>query len=211
MIDAVKQTAQLILPRPAPPGEKLTEISDSDANHSPATAVSLSRGGRLLAEFPPLILDPATHLKKANEALKQAMVEMGIPENTPIEIEVSSSGRVTVDMDHEKAGELEKALNPEPGEGKPGTAVSELRNSMVGASVASVIGRVAAAASMAQEAADKNPANLEQYYAWAKTKADEAKSMSYRASFNEGAEPAGTLVGIAGDAIGIREGLHLPA
>ncbi len=212
MLDVVKQSTPPIFPQPlSSTGKEDKQYPEPGHNPPPATAVSISRGGQLLAEFPPLILDSGTHLKNANEALKQVMADLGIPGDTPVEFEVSPSGKVSVDMDHEKAAELERALNPEPGSESSRSAIFELRNSLVGASVSTVIQRIVSAASMAQCAADKNPAHLEQYYAWAKTMADESKSMSFRASFGGGLEPVGALVTLAGKTIGASEGLSLPA
>ncbi len=118
-----------------------------------ATEVNLSPGGKLLANLPPVFLDPKYHMANAEKRLNELMGEMGISPGTDIDIHVSNSGHFTVNGDDEKLAELEKRLND--------GSEMELRNSLIGAHTASVIHETAMATAKTSKQVDANPQNAD--------------------------------------------------
>lgn len=165
------------------------------------------KAAALMSELPPLTLDPAVFMKRAERALNNLMQELGIPPGTKVDITVSSNGMLKVEGDNEEITNIQAALDDH----EPGSAAFEVRNNLVGASVSTQIQRISAAVSKAAQAAEANPARADAFFAWASSIIDDARHMSFKATFEGGRVVSANLVTTEGKSIGITEGLTLPS
>ncbi|MBU1176281.1 MAG: hypothetical protein KKH72_12825 [Alphaproteobacteria bacterium] len=141
--------------------------------------VDLSPAGKLLTNLPPLILDPAVHMRNAETRLTELMSELGIPPGTEINIDLSSAGQFTVEGDHDKLAELEQKLND--------GSEMDLRNSLIGAHSGSMIQRIATAARETQLLVEANPKTAKLLWNQLLATADRIKSQSMDFAFSGGA------------------------
>lgn len=180
----------------ASPAARIARPPDTPTRAAPAddgVSVDLSPAGKLLSELPPIILDPKVHMANAEARLKELMGELGIPPGTEIDIELSSSGKVTVSGDHDKLSDLQDMLND-------GTEM-ELRNALVGAHTSSIIQRIGAASRETQEKVEASPGSAEMLWNQLLAEADHIKRQDMNFSFSggtlDGVFADGTLVAVA--------------
>jgi hypothetical protein len=169
--------------------------------------VTLSPGAKLLSDTSAITLDQGLLMSRADAAMKLVLEEMGIPEGTPFEIEVDPYGRLVVEGDHEKAQELEDALNNPQSLQSP---IGQLANNLKGAANAAIIQRIAKASQMAGEAAEQNPSRADYFFDWMLGAAKDAQNLNYRASFGGGNPARGSLMSAQGIALGNNDDLKLP-
>lgn len=189
--------------QPAPQG---AQAAKPQPVNSPAVEVSISPQGKkaagLLASLPPMSIDPARHIERAESQLKQIMAELGIPASTSVKIHSKGDGSFRLTADHPKAAELETMIN--------NGAARELRNSLIGAHNGAVLQRTSRAMSMAMKGLAQNPAMGDRYYAWVKGIVDEAMAMGFAFSYSDKGM-SGTLLKPGNVPIGTTEGLDLPS
>ncbi|MBL4906565.1 MAG: hypothetical protein JKX94_03860 [Sneathiella sp.] len=201
-IYSTQAVSQVYSAASAPP-----ENTDIKETESEAVTVDLSENAKaankVISELVPLSLDPAIHLQKAENRLKELMTKLGIPETTEVDIQIDATGSFKVAGDHPLLSKIEEQLND--------GSERELSNHLKSAHNGSIIQRIGAAVEMAMQGADANPAMTDTYYGWVKnTVAAQAKSMGYSATFNNGTL-SGSLINAEGKRIALNEGLTLPA
>jgi len=193
--------------QPAAPGAPAAApTARSVPDQSPAVEVSISPAGRnvgnLVADWGPLIIDPAVHMARAETALREVMAGLGIPASTGVEIRSNGDGSFRVEADHPKAAELEAMINS--GDAR------ELRNGLIGAHTGTVVQRIASATVMAAEGAERNPGQAERYNAWVQSVASEAATMGFDFLF-DGDRLTGSLVSAGNRLASAAAGLALPS
>jgi hypothetical protein len=151
-----------------------------------AAKVDLSPGSKLLASLSSIILDPKVHMANAEKRLAEVMNELGIPPDTKVDIQLSSSGQFTVTGDHEKLAALQDRLN--------NGSERELRNSLIGAHNASIIQRIAAASQQTQQKVGANPQAAEMLWNQMLAAADRIKGQGMDFAWS-----GGTLSGTFAD------------
>lgn len=187
------------------------ETARSSGRAAPTDQVSLSPEARLalaaqgpsapklLENLPDDLLDFDAMMQRAEARLAELMGEIGMAPGSDVTIRSDRAGHFTVESDHPKAAALESAINED----------REMRNAMIGAETAAVIGRIAAATERAMQAADANPAMTERYYDWLLGVAKQAKATPFHFEMTGGTLTGG-FTGAQGQALGLTDGLRLP-
>ena len=182
--------------RRAAPSDQVTLSPEAQL----AAAAQGPTGSAGLQRLAPDALNFDALMQKAETRLGEIMDLLGMDRGTDVTIRSDRAGNFTVESDHPKAAELEEAINTD----------FEMRNAMIGAETAAIIGRIAAATEKAMQAADANPVMTDRYYAWLQGAAKEAQAMPFHFEMSGGALTGG-FTGAQGQALGLADGLRLPA
>jgi hypothetical protein len=171
-----------------------------------AVMVSLSPAAegakKLLSDLPPFIVDPAYHMEKAQDRLKELMTKYGIPEGTKLNISSDNAGNFKIEGDHPMISVIEEKVND--------GSERDLRNSLVGAHTGMTMVRIGTAVEMAMQGADKTPQLAELYYDWVRNVASSATNSKAEFTFDQG-KLHGSLVGSRGALPSDNSDLVLPA
>ena len=193
MIGSVTSVSQTAYARPTSSTTQANLTAASTTATDDATTLDLSPGAQLLASLPSFSLDPKVHMANAEKRLGELMRQMGIPPDTDIDINVSSSGQITVSGDNDKLAELQTMLND-------GTEM-DLRNSLIATQTCATIQRIAAATQETQAKVEANPADIEALWNQMLADAEGIKSQSVDFSFSGGSLTGtfsdGTAIAIA--------------
>jgi hypothetical protein len=149
-------------------------------------------------EMPPLpewSFNYAQASQRAEDGLKAAMQQLGIPSGTKVGININQDGTISVDSSSPKNAELEAIVNNN----------MDLRNSIVAAQNSAYMGRIGDAVSQAQSAMNANPSKADYYNNWLIGTTQSIMGMGFTFDFTDGKLTGSFLSG--GQKIGLMENL----
>lgn len=130
-------------------------------------------------ELPPLpewSFNYAQASQRAEDGLKAAMQQFGIPVGTKVSINVNNDGTISVGSGSPKNAELEAIVNNN----------MDLRNSIVAAQNSAYMGRIGDAVSQAQNAMNANPSKADYYNNWLMGTVHSIMGMGFTFDFTDG-------------------------
>jgi hypothetical protein len=132
---------------------------------------------------------------KAEQGLWRLASETGV-DLRDVTIRSDGTGKMIVEGDDPNAAKLEAAINED----------GDVRNALIGARSTSDMVRIGKAVGMAYSAAQSNPSGADDYYAWARSIAEQTKAMDMLFSISGGKLTA-RYESAAGSTLGVSEGL----
>ena len=134
------------------------------------------RSTALLDTLPDDVFNTQTMIDRADTAVKALMRDLGIPSNTPVEIEVAADGSISAAMDHPGQAYFTEALNTD----------RDTSNALTGATNAVQIQAHAQVVEQARTSAQATPANADSVYAQALGMVDDMKQWGAEFAFSDG-------------------------
>lgn len=171
--------------------------SADEADPPSASTNSLDRLS--VDRLPPDALNYDVQRARAADGLRRTMRDLGIPEDTKVEITFTDDGRIHVAADTPRAAELEDAVNTD----------RELRNALAGTNMDAQLQRLVAISVKAQAAIAADPAHADAINAWLVATAQSQASMPSMLTFDGGTVDA-WFIGGDGRRIGVRDALPEP-
>jgi hypothetical protein len=129
-----------------------------------------------LQPLPAWSLNYAQASQRAEDGLKAALQQLGIPSDTKVSINVNRDGTISVESDSSKNAELEAIVNNN----------RDLRNSIVAAQKSAYMSRIADAALQAQNAMNANPSKADYYNNWLMGTVQSIMGMGFTFDFTDG-------------------------
>lgn len=182
LVNQYRSAGQDVLNSKLAEAEKVT-ISDEARvmNDAISTAVNHGEMPKPLkpGELPPLpewSFNYAQASRRAEDGLKAAMQQLGIPSNSKVSINLNNDGAISVTGGGNKNAELEAIVNNN----------MDLRNSIVAAQNSAYMGRIGDAVSQAQNAMNANPSKADYYNNWLMGTVKSIMGMGFTFDFTDG-------------------------
>jgi hypothetical protein len=153
-----------------------------------------------LPEIPAWTLNYDEARSRAEDGLKEAMRQLGIPSDTKLKIKGGNAdGTLSIEGDFPQKAELEALINNN----------GALRNALVAADNAAHMARIIAAGDKVRAAVDADPSRADSLYSWLINVTRQISSMPFEFSFADG-HLDGSLIGADGRHLGILENPETP-
>lgn len=153
-----------------------------------------------LPEIPSWWMNYDEARSRAEDGVKEAMRQLGIPASTQFKITLGSTdGVLGVEGNFPKKAEFEALINNNPA----------LRNALAAADGAAHFQRIAAAGEKVRAAVDADPSRFEELYTWLISASRQISAMPFEFSYADG-KLEGALIDGNGQRIGILEHPETP-
>lgn len=166
--------------RPAQKTSRTDEVSISAEAQAALQADNQVRGKGSL-HMRPLSLDPRVHQANVQQRIQELYDELGIPQDTPLRIDIGSQGELLVDVDHPRGNEIAAAFAED----------HQLRNHVIGLHNSMSLQRIAKAARQVWDSAGEDYTSRLNALQWMKNFIAETNNMPFFVRYDGAGVQAG--------------------